>query len=218
MRSRPGRSGSRSWRRRPLRLTRACARDQDESHRTFPNRLWCSSGLSTFPMRVGPAAGSYASAAAATARWWQWTHGLGEDAIRGYLAANPPLLCSSCPVIQPPAGESRKPTRSAVSCGVPRRPAGVCLMRTSRSSSSIQPVSMGPGLMALAEIPRSASSMAAAMTMRSRAPLLEPYGRLWAVWSLVSATTRPALAAPTWAGSCSANALMRSQGARALTA
>ena len=45
-----------------------------------------------------------------------------------------------------------------------------------RSSSEIQPVSVGPGLMQLARIPRTPSSDAAAMTMRSRRALADAIG------------------------------------------
>ena len=78
-----------------------------------------------------------------------------------------------------------------MSPGVPSRPAGVWRVVACLISGVIHPVSIGPGLTTLARMPRDPSSTAAAMTMRSRAPLLAPYGRLWAAWSLVSAMIRP---------------------------
>ncbi|BAS15346.1 hypothetical protein AHiyo8_36490 [Arthrobacter sp. Hiyo8] len=47
-----------------------------------------------------------------------------------------------------------------------------------RVASSIHPVSIGPGFTTFARTPRPASSTADAVTIRSRAPLLAPYGRL----------------------------------------
>ncbi len=45
-------------------------------------------------------------------------------------------------------------------------------------SGVIHPVSIGPGLTTLARMPRDPSSTAAAMTMRSRAPLLAPVRKI----------------------------------------
>ncbi len=80
----------------------------------------------------------------------------------------------SCPFTQRPRGETRKATHSAMSCGVPRRPVGCIAVSCVRTGSVIHPVPTGPGLMTFEEMPRWASSLAAAMTMRSSAPLLAP--------------------------------------------
>lgn len=92
---------------------------------------------------------------------------------------------------------------------------GLARTRDSRSPSSIQPVSTGPGLTSFAVMPAPASSRAAAITMRSSAPSPAPYGELATVWSLVRATMRPP-SAPD--GNRWANSRISNQEARAFTA
>jgi hypothetical protein len=79
----------------------------------------------------------------------------------------------------------------ATSAGVPSRPVGWRPVSAARRSSPIHPVSTGPGFTTLARMPCAPSSRAAGSTILSSAPFEAPYGRLWAVWSLVRATIAP---------------------------
>ncbi len=91
-----------------------------------------------------------------------------------YCAENAPSDLSSCPETQRPSSDTRNSTTAATSAGRPSRPSGVIPASPVRVSSSIQPVSMGPGFSTFAEMPRGPSSRAAEMTNRSRAPLDAP--------------------------------------------
>ena len=72
--------------------------------------------------------------------------------------AEPPLLVRSWLLIQPPSGEQRKATRFAVSAGWPGRLSGFSVANCSTISGVIQPVSIGPGLITFAVMPRWLSS------------------------------------------------------------
>jgi hypothetical protein len=75
-------------------------------------------------------------------------------------------------VIQAASGEHRNATTLAASSGLPMRCIGlfaaICFLRR----GGIQPVSLGPGLIALTVIPREASSAALDTVIHSIAPLL----------------------------------------------
>jgi len=101
----------------------------------------------------------------------------------------------------------------AMRSGVPRLFPGWRWSDSARVSGSIQPVSTGPGLTTFAVIPNCTNSLAAASTIRSSAPLLAPYGKFPAVWSLVRA-----IIFPPPAGICRANSRTSCQLALAFTA
>lgn len=135
----------------------------------------------------------------------RWCACLSEPAVAlQELAVDPSALCRA---------EERDQVRA-----VPRRaeaPQGVIRAVSAFCSSDIHPVSVGPGLIALQVTPRWASSRAPADVIRSMAPLLAPYGRLPAVWSLVRLTIRPLPCRPR---NRSPYSRISSQVARALTA
>lgn len=89
-------------------------------------------------------------------------------------AENPPSVWRSWPLIHRPSSDSRNAVTPAMSFGVPVRPSGWYAVIVVRVSSSIHPVSIGPGLTTLADISRGPSSRAAEMTIRSSAPLDAP--------------------------------------------
>ena len=78
-----------------------------------------------------------------------------ESVSRGVIE-KPPSLVRTWPVTQAPSSVASQPTRRAASSGLPQRPSGSRRISWRVSSGVAQPVSVGPGLIALTRIPRGA--------------------------------------------------------------